>query len=447
MAGAGIIRIGVSGVDPLMGPTGEEPAAAAERLAALDPETARAAVQRLIAEGRAAPVFAAMEPASAARLLADVDRSEAAALLRQLAPDDAADVLAELPPAVRRDLLGRLPPADARELEELLRFAPDTAGGLMTPDVLAVPPDITVGEAGERLRRRAGEVEAVYYAYVVDAAGVLKGVLRMRDLVLSPPSAPVGSAMVPDVTALRPDMSLDEVAEVFRRHKYIALPVVDGIGRLLGLVTADDAMDAMRREYGEDLLRMGGIPGGEESALAPPAFSVRKRLPWMMANVLFDVVAVVGVAVFEGTIAQVAFLAVLMPIISDMGGNLATQAAAVAIRGMATGQSHWSDVGRVFRKEAKVGFVNGLALGAQLGLIAWLWRGNPWLGVVAAVSLWLNSVLATVVGALVPFAARRAGWDPAMMTGAIVTTVTDLTGFFLFLGMATLMMPWLRTTP
>lgn len=416
----------------------DHPTDTADILASLDESEALNLLRRLVETGRAVPAIENMDPENAARLLAGMQRDDAVGILTNMAPDDAVDLLAELPEDTLRDILGRLDRKDSLELTELLHYKPDTAGGLMTPDAIAIPATLTVRETVEHLRRKADEAETVYYAYVIDHAGVLQGVLRLRDLIFAPPDSPIRSLLIEDVVALPVDMELEEIAALFRRHSYLALPVTDAKRRLLGIVTVDDVMSAVRREFGEDMLRMGGIPGGEEAPLAPPLVSVRKRLPWMMGNVVFDLIAVIGVAFFEDTIAQVAFLAVLMPIISDMGGNLATQAAAVAIRGMSMGQVDWTDLSRVVRKEFRVGIINGVVLGAQLGLIAYIWKGNGWLGLVATVSLWLNAILATIIGGAFPLLAKRMKLDPAMMTGAVVTTVTDLTGFFLFLGLATL---------
>ncbi len=416
----------------------QHPAEVAEIVSTLSDDEAVEVLHRLYQRRKAADALGEMEPEAAARLYTELSREEKIQILTRMAPDDAVDLLEELPADMVRDLLSRLAREDSEELSELLAYEPDTAGGLMSPDIVSVHAELTVAEAIEVLREQAEQAETLYYAYVVDAEEVLLGVLALRDLVLAQPDQKIRDMVHTEIVSLPADMDAEEVTNVFDKYNYLALPVVDEQNHLLGIVTVDDVMDQMREETTEDILRMGGIPSGEEHPLESPAQSVKKRLPWMAANIFFNLVAVIGVAVFEESIAQVAFLAVLMPIVSDMGGNVAMQSMAVAIRGMATGQVLWNQLWLVLRKEFVVGFVNGAVLGLQLSLITYIWRGNIYLGVIAMCSLWLNTILATVIGALFPFCMKKLGLDPAMMSGSIVTTITDLCGFFLFLGMATM---------
>ncbi len=418
----------------------QHPAEVAEIISALREEEAVELVKRLYRSGKAADALGEMDPEDAAELFAELPEADRAVILTRMAPDDAVDLLEELPEDMVHEVMTRLTREDKRELSELLAYGPDTAGGLMSPDVMAVPEGLTVQETIERIRQEAAEAETLSYTYVTDNQNRLTSVLALRDLVLARPDQKVFEIARPDVVSLRTDQSAEEVMQAFDKYNYLALPVVDASGTLLGVVTVDDVIDQMREEASEDILRMGGIPSGEEHPLEEARTSIRKRLPWMMGNIFLNLVAVTGVAVFEASIAELAFLAVLMPIVSDMGGNVAMQAMAVAIRGLATGEVVWGQLAKVLRKEFLVGLVNGAVLGLQISLITWLWRGNLWLGGIAMAALWLNTVLATVIGAAFPFLMKRLGWDPAMMSGSIVTTITDLTGFFLFLSMATAFM-------
>ncbi|MFO8034422.1 MAG: magnesium transporter [Candidatus Bipolaricaulota bacterium] len=415
------------------------PADVAEILSDLHHDEALALVQRLYERRRraAAGPLAEMESEEAARLLSELSRDAAVQILSRMDPDDAADLLAELPAEIVQDVLKRLEREDAQELSGLLTYAPDSAGGLMSPDVVALPARLTCQQAIESLRRVAEEMETVYYAYVVDEDGKLVGVLSLRDLVFAPPEAPIVTVMHSGAVSLPADMDVEEVARTFDKYNYLALPVVSQEGRLLGVVTVDDVIDVIREETTEDFLRMGGIPAGEEDPLTSPRQSIRKRLPWMMANIIFCLVAVIGIAVFEGTIAQVAFLAVLMPIIADMAGNVGSQSMSVTIRGMATGHFTWADRWKALRKEVAVGLFNGLVLGVQLGLITYLWRRNIYLGVIALFTMWMTTLISYVLGSSVPTLLKRLKLDPAMMSGAVVTTVADLLAFFFFLGLAT----------
>lgn len=416
----------------------QHPAEVADIISELKDEEAVEVLHRLFERRKAADALGEMDPEDAARLYTELSHEERLQILTRMAPDDAVDLLEELPPDMVRDLLARLTREDSVELSELLSYEPDTAGGLMSPDVVAVRADSTVADAIETLRKEAEEAETLYYAYVVDDHDTLIGVLALRDLVLAKPDQRIRSIVRTELVSLPVDMDAEEVTNVFDKYNYLALPVVDEAGKLLGIVTVDDVMDQMREETTEDFLRMGGIPSGEEHPLEKPFDSVKKRWPWMAANIFFNLIAVIGVAVFEESIATVAFLAVLMPIVSDMGGNVAMQAMSVAIRGMATGQVIWNQLLQVLRKEFAVGLINGALLGLQLSLITYIWRGNIYLGLIAMFSLWINTILATVIGSFFPFAMKKLGLDPAMMSGSIVTTITDLCGFFLFLGMATM---------
>ncbi len=415
----------------------QHPAEVAEIIGALKEEEAVQLLHHLFLQHKAADALGEMDPEEAAQLYAELPHEEKTQILARMAPDDAVDLLAELPAEMVKDILSRLRREDSAELTSLMTYEPDTAGGLMSPDVVSLHAEDTVQHAIEILRSQAEEAETLSYAYVVDAQNKLIGVLELRDLVLGKPNQPIRNVARKEIVSLPVDMDAEEVTNLFDKYNYLALPVVDQWNHLLGIVTVDDVIDRMREESTEDFLRMGGIPSGEEHPLELPFASVRKRWPWMAANILFNLVAVIGVAVFEESIAQVAFLAVLMPIISDMGGNVAMQSMSVAIRGMATGQVVWEQLLQVLRKEFLVGLMNGALLGLQLSIITYIWRGNIYLGLIAMFSLWLNILLATVIGALFPFLMKKIKLDPAMMSGSIVTTITDLCGFFLFLAMAT----------
>ncbi len=415
----------------------QHPAEVAEIIGALKEEEAVELLHLLFLQQKAADALGEMDPEEAAQLYTELPHEEKTQILTRMASDDAVDLLAELPADMVKSILSRLTQEDSAELTSLMTYEPDTAGGLMSPDVVSLHAEDTVQQAIEILRSKAEEAETLSYAYVVDAQNKLIGVLALRDLVLARPNQPIRNVARKEIVSLPVDMDAEEVTNLFDKYNYLALPVVDQWNHLLGIVTVDDVIDQMREESTEDFLRMGGIPSGEEHPLELPFASVRKRWPWMAANILFNLVAVIGVAVFEESIAQVAFLAVLMPIISDMGGNVAMQSMSVAIRGMATGQVVWEQLLQVLRKEFLVGLMNGALLGLQLSIITYIWRGNIYLGLIAMCSLWLNIVLATVIGAFFPFLMKKIKLDPAMMSGSIVTTITDLCGFFLFLAMAT----------
>lgn len=412
------------------------PAEVAEILAGLREEKA-AELLRHFRRQTAAAVLGEMDSAKAAKLLAKLSREEAAQILSHMEPDDAADVLAKLPKDAVPDILSRLEASQAESLQRLLAYPPDTAAGLMSPEVVALPAEVTAQEAIEYLRRVAEEAETIYYVYVVDENNKLLGVLPLRELALARPGTPVRNLMQSEFVALPATMDVEDVAKIFAKHNLQALPVVDEEGKLLGIVTMDDVIDVIQKEATEDILRLGGIPASEDHPLDPPQSSVRKRLPWLMALVLLNMSVAAVVSRFEATIAELAFVAALMPLIADMSGNAASQALAVVIRGMAIGTVQWKDLPRVVWKELRVGLLAGLALGAQIALIAALvWR-RPLFGAVAGMALAGTTVGACLTGGALPFLFKRLGIDPAMLSGPVATTIGDLIGLFLFLSLAT----------
>ncbi len=418
----------------------KHPADIAEILTLLNDEQAAEMLRKLAAYKAAAAPLGEMEPKESAEIFDELSRDEAIAIIRQMDPDDAVDLLAALPVDAQRSFLAQLDVKEAKVLIDLLSYPPDTAGGLMSPEVVALPLEMTAAEAIDQLRRQSQEAETIYYAYVVDDKHSLQGVLALRDLALSPPTVHLAELLRKDVITISVNTDAEEVGRIFDKYNYIALPVVDDTGKLLGIITVDDVIDVIRREATEDFLKFSGIVGGDEEPLSPPVVAVRKRLPWMAANIIFNLLAVTIIAGFENTLAQVVMLAAFLPMITDMGGNIGIQAIGVAIRGLALGKVSFHNLWQVLRKEVVVGLVNGLLLGLQIGVIAYFWKGNIYLGMVITAAMWINVLLAGVVGTTIPFIFRRLGKDPAMMSGAFLTTITDATGLFIFLGLATLVM-------
>lgn len=413
------------------------PADVAEILLALEEEEAVELLRRLYKRRAAAAPLGEMDPEEAARLFAELNRDDAVKILSHMEPDDAVDLLAELPAHTVQDILARLETRQAKTLRELMVYPPDTAGGLMSTEVVTLPGDMTAQEAIDYLRRVAEEAETIYYAYVVDKDRKLLGVLSLRELVLARPEAPIRNLMQTEFVYLPVAMDVEEVARMFDKYNYMALPVLDDAGALLGIVTIDDVLDVIRQETTEDVLRLGGIPAGEDQPLDPPQTSVRKRLPWLMVLVLLNMTVATLVSRFQGTIAQIAFVASLMPLIADMSGNAASQALSVAIRGMALGLVDWRNLPWVVWKEVRVGLLAGLALGAEIGLIAAVMWHRPFFGLVAGLALAGTTVGACLTGGTLPFFFKRVGIDPAMVSGPIATTIGDLIGIGLFLGLAT----------
>jgi magnesium transporter len=366
-------------------------------------------------------------------------------ILRHLDSDDAADVLGALEPAEKERWLATLPSQEKTEAQSLLAYASDTAGGLMAKEYVSVPVTLTAGEVVNRLQAMAPSFEhmRVTYVYAVDDAGVLKGVLPMRDLALRPRETPVASFMVTAVATMPAGASKREVAELFRERNLLALPVVTEDHKLVGIITADDVMDVIQELANEEMLKISGV-SLEESRERPIATTIRGRFSWLALNILLNLISASVIAFYEHTLQAVIALAFFLPIISDMSGTSGMQAVVVSVRDLALQRILPRDYFRVLRYEITIGFLNGLALGAIIGIVAYLLKGIPMLGAVVALSLWINTVISVIVGGVIPLALKRLGFDPALSSGPILTTVTDMMGFFILLSLATFWLPWLK---
>lgn len=406
------------------------PNRAADVAEALDPRTA-------------ADILSEMEPGAAAQVIEEMAGPEASVVLSAMDPDDRMDVLQGVERERRDELVADLPHEDADEVRRLASYPPDTAGGLMTTDVTALHEDLTVQEAIGELRRLRERYEQMFYSYVVDGRRHLLGVLSMRDLILANPERRVGDIMIQGVRALPATLDQHEVARLFQKLNYLAMPVVDERHRLLGLVTVDDVVDVIERETTEDFQKFFGA-GAEERLSTPWQYSFRTRTGWLVVNLATAFLAGWVVSLFDSTIAAMTVLAVYMPIVAGMGGNASAQAMAVAIRGIAVGESGLHLVRKVLMREAMVGVLTGLVCGAITAAVAVLWQGNWALGAVVWLALLINHTLACISGAGIPFVMKRLGYDPAQSATIFATTVTDVAGFFGFLGLAYLFLPWLK---
>ena len=353
-------------------------------------------------------------------------------------PDDAADVLDELDEEHRDVLLGKLTREDSEELRNLLNFDPDSAAGVMNTELILLEENMTADEAITHIRSEMEDKESPYYAYVVDKNDKLVGVLSLRDLMLARPGTIVGDAVSgQSVVSVPYDMDKGEVANLLSHYNYLAMPVVDYEGHIMGVVTYDDIMDIMHEEASADMLGMVGADP-EESVDTPWKESVRKRLPWLVVNMVNSALSASVVYMFEGSIAQMAALAVLMPMVANQAGNTGQQALAVMIRQLATDRFETKKAWMAVLREAKIGLVTGLFM-AMLALCgAWGFTGNPLVGMVMAGALLCDMMLGAVAGGSIPLIFRALGRDPAQASSIFLTTITDGAGFFIFLGLATM---------
>ncbi len=411
-----------------------EPADLADVLTALDDKERLAVVEALPAELSSQALAEMPEEAHASETLAALDPGRAAAIVRELDDDDAADILGELDPSQQEQILSGMR-EERTDVDRLLRYDEETAGGRMTSHVVTVPASATAEQALEEIRRQAEEVEHFYQVFVVDRDRKLVGVLPFKDLVISRPERPVRSFMTDADIFVTPDLDQEEVARLMARYNLPSVPVVDDLGRLLGRVTFDDVIDVVEAETTEDLLKFGGVSPDEDLA-AGWKDAVRSRLPWLSLNLLTAFLAGGVVYFFQSTIQQTLALAVWMPVIAGMGGNAGTQALAVTVRRLALGLIPVDVFTRVVGKEILVGITNGIVMGLAVGTVAALLGEGPRLGIVVFMAMAGNLMVAGFAGAFIPIVLERLGVDPAVASSIFVTAFTDVCGFLLLLGLA-----------
>ncbi len=382
--------------------------------------------------------------AQALRLLENIEPARAALILGELPKDEQADLVGELSEALQQSILAEMPVENATEVRQLITYDDEEAGGIMLVDYVAVNQNETVAGVLRELQDNADTYSDfdVQYVYVTDQHERLVGVLRLRDLVMSPGRTPISKLMIQQPLSMQTHDRLVELHNFFVEHQYIGVPVVDSDERLVGVLRKSDVEEAMADHYADDYLKSQGIVN-EELRTMPLGLRSRRRLAWLSINILLNIVAASVIAVFQDTLAQVIALAVFLPIISDMSGCSGNQAVAVSMRELSLGLVQPVEVLRVWLKEISVGLINGLVLGLLIAMVAFAWKGNPWLGIVVGVAMMVNTMIAVSLGGTLPLVMRRFKLDPALASGPILTTVTDMCGFFLVLGTATWFLPWL----
>jgi magnesium transporter len=410
-----------------------EPADLADVLTELDERERVAVVEALPPEVSSQALVEMPEEAHAEATLAALDPERAAEIVEELEDDDAADILGELDHEKQERILSEV--EDRADVDRLLRYDEETAGGRMTSHVVTVRDTATAAEALEEIRRQAEEVDDFSDVFVVDSDRRLLGILPLKDLVISRPERQVREIMAPADISVPPDLDQEEVARLMARYHLSTVPVVDGAGRLLGRVTVDDVIDVVEAETTEDLLQFGGVSADEELA-ARWTTAVRSRLPWLGVNLITAFLAGGVVYFFQDTIRRAVMLAVWMPVIAGMGGNAGTQALAVTVRRLALGLIPRHLFVRVVGKEVLVGVANGLVIGVVVGIVAGLLGEGIRLGLVVFLAMAGNLLVAGFAGAFIPVVLERLGIDPAIASSIFVTTFTDVCGFLLLLGLA-----------
>jgi magnesium transporter len=366
---------------------------------------------------------------------------ELAEVIEAMASDDAADVLADLPATLARDLIKALPREERREVETLLKYPEDSAGGLMQVELVAVPETTTVAETTDAVRANAEEVSTYHFIYVVDDDERLVGVLNLGALLLAPPEQMVGELIKRDVHVVRPEVDQEDVARLFRRYDLVALPVVDDRGRLLGRILHDDVVDVLDEEADEDMMRMAGATTHEpELVYTDQVLKIAGvRLPWLLATLAGLTVPALLVWAFQISFPHMMALVPFIPVIGAMGGNVGAQSSTIVVRGFATGRVDFHNLGSFLFKELIISTLMGLACGALSGVVAIVWHGDPMLAVTITVSMIVAIIASALMGVLVPYFFRLVKIDPAIAAGPLVTTIDDIIAIGIYYVMALLL--------
>lgn len=396
---------------------------------------------RLLSPRQAGAVLSELDDQVLLELVRALDDTEVSKILDQMPSDDVVEVVEELPPEQAEKILDLMEEEKSEEIQELLEYGEGTAGRLMTPRFMAVNERATVALAIEHIRKSAGGEEA-FYLYVVDDHEHLVGVVPLHRLVTAEPTMPIRAIRTEDVESVTVDTDQEEVARLVERYNVLEVPVVDGDRRLLGRISVDDVIDVIHEEATEDIQHLAGV-AGNETVLDPHRTVFSRRLIWRLVNLGTAILAASVIGLFEESIRTLATLAVFMPIVASMGGIGTTQTATVVVRGIALGEMSRHVLARVIAKELMLGVTTGLATGLTLAVVAYIWKGQLLLSLILGVALVLNMMVAAVVGTLVPVALRAFRVDPAIASSVIITTFTDVCGFFSFLGLATLLMRFL----
>jgi magnesium transporter len=382
-------------------------------------------------------------PEGGAALLSERSPEEIVKLTQELPSDDAAAIIDYLPEelsAAVLELIQKRPAGGG--VGELLEYAEQTAGRIMNPRVFALAEDMTAGEAITALQG-SRDVEVVFYLYVIDARRHLVGVVSLRRLLLVAPPTPLKLIMTTDLISVRVDTDQEEVARQVASYNLLGIPVVDEENKLVGVITVDDVIDVIKDEATEDVYRLAGV-ASDDRVFTSASESLKKRLPWLIVNLATAFLAAAVVSRFTDTIGAVTLLAAFMPVVAGMGGNAATQTLTVIVRGIALGELTWGNSRKALFKEAAVGLGNGVACGSIGGIVVFLFTHDLMLGGILAAAMVINMFVAATAGTLIPLGLRVMKVDPALASSVFITTLTDVFGFFSFLGLATVFLRFLH---
>ncbi len=412
-----------------------QPAAIAHLLSS-SPPNRRMLLWQLVDKEQEGEVIQELQDQVRVQLLSDMDSSDLAAMTEELEADDVADILQQLPDQVIQEVLSAMSGQNRARIESVLSYDEDTAGGLMDTDAITVRPDLTLDVVIRYLRRHEELPNSTYYLVVVNRRDIFLGLLPITRLLTSDPSMTVRELMDTDVIAIPHSMKDTEVASLFEHHDWVMAPVIDADGRLLGRITVDDVVDVIREGADHSLMSMAGLDEDSDTFASVKKTSPRRAI-WLGINLLTAIIASSVINIFQGTIDKVVALAVLMPIVASMGGVAGSQTLTVVIRGMALGHISRTNLSWLLNREIQVGLINGFIWAIIMAVVAGLWFDDYTIAGIIAAAMIINLLFAALAGAMLPIILKSLRIDPALAGGVALTTVTDVVGFFAFLGLAT----------
>lgn len=401
------------------------------------PSKRRAIAFRLLNKSQASDVFEYLPPEVQEDLIDSLHDVDVCQVVESMRPDDRAELFDELPARVVKRLVQQLSPEERQATAMILGYPEGTAGRVMTTEYVRLRQGLTVAEALSKIRLNDQDKETIYYAYVTDNNRKLVQVVSLRQLLFSLPEALIKDIASNRVIKAYTEMPQEEVARMMKRYDLLAVPVVDREDRLVGIVTIDDVVDILEEEATEDIQKLGGVGSGDESTLSPPLVTIRKRLPWLLLNIMLYIGAASAIAPFQETIALVPVLAVIMPILANSSGNVAFQVLSVTVRGLGVGDVTPEDTPHVLRKEILAGIGTAIGLGLSLALLSLIWAApsDRWVALVAGSVMAVNVMVASTLGTLVPMGLKCLKLDPALISGPLLTTTLDTLGFLTFLSL------------
>lgn len=422
-----------------------EPVSLAEALRELLQLTSddRAIVLSLLPSDLAAALIEEAPHEMGADLMETLETSRAVEIFDELDSDVQADLIGDMEDQEAEAILSQMDAEDAADVRRLIAYPDDTAGGLMMVETFHFDDTQTVGAVLRELAADEQDFERYRggHPYVLDGTGQPIGVVSLRGLLSARRSVLLTSIMVKPIT-VPVTASVSDLEDIFDKYEFLGVPIVEADGRLVGVVSRAAVSQALLERAESENLKLQGVVGDELRSM-PTWLRSRRRLAWLSANIVLNIIAASVISAYEETLTAVIALAIFLPMVSDMSGCSGNQAVGVTMRELSLGLVRPIDAFRVWLKEISVGVINGIALGILIGLVAWVWKGNPALGLVIGLALALNTMLAVSIGGIIPLLLKRLGQDPAAASSPLLTTVTDMAGFFFVLSLATLMMPWL----